>query len=147
MNNRDSPSKKANTNPAILDPGTTLSEHLSALRKEMEDLIQHVVLTKLEAMERSLTDLWNQNKRLIRTLQQHGINHKTCDELEVDDSSGKSMLIDTKESVTLHSPSIDRELLRQVHPERVRNISDTSVPSKNFTPPKRDRIAATGMKN
>ena len=103
MNMRNSPKAKADTNPALSDQSKTLSEHLSAVRKEIEDLIQHVVLTKLEAMERSLADLWNQNKRLIRTLQANGINHKAHDELHDDDSSGKPMNIDIKESVvTLH---------------------------------------------
>ena len=148
--------KKAKTETAPLvtskifspDQSKTLPEHLSALRKEIEDLIQHVVLTKLEAMERSLADLWNWNKRLTRTLLANGINHVTHDELQDDDSSGKAMNIDLKESVgTLHPTSKDQELLKQVHPERIRNVSDTFVPSKNLAPTSHDAKAATGMRN
>ena len=71
---------KTNINPAILDP-STLSNELSAVRKELTDLIQYAVLTKLEAIKQSITNLWNQNKTLIRTLQANKINHKTHDEL------------------------------------------------------------------
>ena len=64
------------------------------------------------------------------------------------------MNIDIKESVvTLHPTSKDQELLKQVHPERIRNVSDTYVPSKNLVPSKnftsrsRDAKAATGLRN
>ena len=135
---------KTNINQADLDP-STLSNELSALRKEVTDLIQYAVITKLESMERSLTNLWNQNQRLIRTLVANGINHKTHDELHDNTSCGKPMKIDTEGSVNLNSTFRDRELLKQVHPERLGNVTDTSKPTKNPKP--WDSNAATCLRN
>ena len=56
------------------------------------------------------------------------------------------MDLDIKKSTNLNSPSRDRELLKQVHPERIPNVSDISMSSKIVKPPC-DVNEASGMSN
>ena len=49
--------QKTNTTPAPPDQSKTLTMHLLDMRKEVVDLIEYAVVTKLETVERSLANL------------------------------------------------------------------------------------------
>ena len=62
------------------------------MRKELVNLLEYAVITKLESIDRSLTELWNQNRRLTDTLRAHGIPFECHDQLhKTGDSCGAPM--------------------------------------------------------
>ena len=125
-------------------PNTQWQEAIITLKQELEDLIQHTVITKLESLERSIDTLWRSNDRLVKKLSALNIEYEKYDRLEAVDGVGKNNMeidppdkqarqaVQTRTTFEPH-PKIDSgkptstNPMMHVHPERIPGISNPKV--------------------
>ena len=90
------------TNDSEHAPNNSWSEALSQMRKELVNLLEYAVITELESIDRSLTELWNQNRRLMDKLRAHGIPSECHDQLHKSGaSSGTPMEWDEGDNINV----------------------------------------------